>query len=170
MEVRMNITLIGMPGSGKTTIGKALSRDMGLAFLDSDREIVRLHGGTLAEIIARVGQDGFRRIEEDVNANLNVTNAVIAPGGSVVYGPRAMAHLREIGTVVYLQLSYEHVAERLGDLAARGVTFAPGQTLHDLYNERIPLYEQYAQLIAPCDGKNVAEIVAWIRAQLIKRD
>ena len=166
MEVRMNITLIGMPGSGKTTIGKALSRDMGLAFLDSDREIERLHGGTLAEIIARVGQDGFRRIEEDVNANLNVTDAVIAPGGSVVYGPRAMAHLREIGTVVYLQLSYEHVAERLGDLAARGVTFAPGQTLLDLYNERCPLYEQYAHIILPCDGKSIDEIVRMIRARL----
>ena len=101
-----------------------------------------------------------------MNANLNVTDAVIAPGGSVVYGPRAMAHLREIGTVVYLQLSYEHVAERLGDLAARGVTFAPGQTLLDLYNERCPLYEQYAHIILPCDGKSIDESVRMIRARL----
>ena len=162
----MNITLIGMPGSGKTTIGKALAKDMGLTALDSDREIERLHGGTLAEIIARVGQAEFRRIEEEVNAQLHLENTVISPGGSVVYGPKAMAHLRDISRVVYLQLSYEHVAERLGDLAARGVTFAPGQTLLDLYNERCPLYEQYAHIILPCDGKSIDEIVRMIRTRL----
>ena len=77
-----------------------------------------------------------------------------------------MAHLRDISRVVYLQLSYGHVAERLGDLAARGVTFAPGQTLLDLYNERCPLYEQYAHIILPCDGKSIDEIVRMIRARL----
>lgn len=162
----MNITLIGMPGSGKTTIGKALAKDMGLTALDSDREIERLHGGTLAEIIARVGQTEFRHIEEEVNAHLQLDNSVISPGGSVIYGPKAMAHLRDISRVVYLQLSYGHVAERLGDLAARGVTFAPGQTLLDLYNERCPLYEQYAHIILPCDGKSIDEIVRMIRARL----
>ena len=121
---------------------------------------------TLAEIIARVGQTEFRHIEEEVNAHLQLENTVISPGGSVIYGPNAMAHLRDISRVVYLQLSYGHVAERLGDLAARGVTFAPGQTLLDLYNERCPLYEQYAHIILPCDGKSIDEIVRMIRARL----
>ena len=98
----MNISLIGMPGSGKTTIGKALAKDMGLTALDSDREIERLHGGTLAEIIARVGQTEFRHIEEEVNAHLQLENTVISPGGGVIYGPKAMAHLRDMSRVAYL--------------------------------------------------------------------
>ena len=85
--------------------------------------------------------EGFWRIEEEVNASLNPRKSVIATGGSVIYGPRAMEHLRQIGTVVYLKLPLEEVAERLGDLNARGVTLMPGQTLADLYAERIPLYE-----------------------------
>lgn len=157
-----NITLIGMPGSGKTTIGKALAQVLGMAFLDSDREIERLHGATLAQLIAAHGQEGFRTLEEEVNAGLRVTDTVIAPGGSVVYGPRAMAHLREMGQVVYLRLSYENVAARLGDLTARGVTFAPGQTLLDLYRERCPLYERYAHRAVDCDGLTPEEIVSRI--------
>ena len=120
-----NVTLIGMPGSGKTTIGKALAQALDMEFLDTDREIERLHGGTLAQLIAVHGQDGFRRLEEEVNAGLRVERTVIAPGGSVIYGPEAMAHLRAISRVIYLRLSYENVAARLGDLTARGVTFAP---------------------------------------------
>lgn len=157
-----NITLIGMPGSGKTTIGKALAQALGMAFLDSDREIERLHGATLAQLIAAHGQEGFRTLEEEVNAGLRVTDTVIAPGGSVIYGPRAMAHLREIGQVVYLRLRYENVAARLGDLTARGVTFAPGQTLLDLYRERCPLYERYAHRAVDSDGLTPEEIVSHI--------
>lgn len=154
-----NITLIGMPGSGKTTIGQALARKLQMAFLDSDREIERLYGATLAQLIAARGQDGFRSLEEEVNAGLEVDDTVIAPGGSVVYGPRAMEHLREISRVVYLNLSYKGVASRLGDLTARGVTFAPGQTLRDLYEERCPLYRQYAHEVVDCDGLSPEEIV-----------
>ena len=157
-----NITLIGMPGSGKTTIGQALARRLQMAFLDSDREIERLHGATLAQLIAAHGQEGFRTLEEEVNAGLRVTDTVIAPGGSVIYGPRAMAHLREIGQVIYLRLRYENVAARLGDLTARGVTFAPGQTLLDLYRERCPLYERYAHRAVDCDGLPPEEIVSHI--------
>ena len=161
-----NITLIGMPGSGKTTIGKALAQARGMDFLDSDREIERLHGATLAQLIAARGQAGFRALEEEVNAGLRAANTVIAPGGSVVYGPRAMAHLREISRVVYLCLSYDAIAARLGDLTARGVTFAPGQTLRDLYEERCPLYERYAHSAVCCDGLSPEEIVQSIVQQL----
>lgn len=162
----MNITLIGMPGSGKTTIGRAVAQALNFDFLDSDREIERIHGMTLAQIIQRDGQAGFRAIEETVNAELNVTDTAIAPGGSVVYGPRAMAHLTEISTVIYLRLSYENIAARLGDLTARGVSFAPGQTLLDLYQERCPLYERYAHRILECDGLSIPQTVAAILRML----
>lgn len=161
-----NVTLIGMPGSGKTTIGKALAQALDMEFLDSDREIERLHGGTLAQLIAIHGQDGFRRLEEEVNAGLRVEHTVIAPGGSVIYGPEAMAHLRATSRVIYLRLSYENVAARLGDLTARGVTFAPGQTLRDLYRERCPLYERYAHGTVDCDGLTPEETVQAVRRLL----
>ena len=145
---------------------KALAQALDMEFLDSDREIERLHGGTLAQLIAIHGQDGFRRLEAEVNAGLRVEHTVIAPGGSVIYGPEAMAHLRAISRVIYLRLSYENVAARLGDLTARGVTFAPGQTLRDLYRERCPLYERYAHGTVDCDGLTPEETVQAVRRLL----
>ena len=162
----MNITLIGMPGSGKTTLGIFLARDLGMQFVDSDRVIEHQEGMKLAEIIERSGDDGFREVENRVNASLQVENAVIAPGGSVIYGAEAMAHLRETSTGVYLRLRYETVKQRLGDLHARGVTFQPGQTLLDLYHERCPLYERYAHLVVDCDGKKPRICVTEIREKL----
>ena len=161
-----NLILIGMPGAGKSTVGVVLAKQQGYHFVDSDLVIQEQTGLLLHEIIEQQGDDGFRQVENRINADLAVKHSVIATGGSVIYGPKAMAHLRDISRVVYLQLSYGHVAERLGDLAARGVTFAPGQTLLDLYNERCPLYEQYAHIILPCDGKSIDEIVRMIRARL----
>lgn len=158
-----NIVLIGMPSCGKSTVGVVLAKTMNMTFLDSDIEIQRVHGKRLSEIIDEVGDDGFREVENQVNAGLNVHNTVIATGGSVIYGPEAMAHLREIGTVVYLRLSYPAVEDRLGDLHARGVTIKPGQTLRDLYNERCPLYERYAHVIIDCDGHRLREVVALVR-------
>ena len=99
------------------------------------------------QLIEQHGDDGFRDIENRVNASIDVQNSIIATGGSVVYGAEAMAHLKSIGTVVYLRLTCENITERLGDLHARGVTIKPGWTLRDLYNERCPLYEQYADIV-----------------------
>ncbi len=159
----MNITLIGMPGSGKSTVGQALAKRLGLQFLDVDQVIIHKTGQTLAEILDDVGDEGFRQVEERINAELNVQNSVIAPGGSVIYGPRAMAHLRDISTVVYLQVEHDELLRRLGDLHARGVSILPGQTFRDLYNERCPYYERYAHLIIDTKGlslKQVAEKIA----------
>ena len=153
-----NITLIGMPGSGKTTIGVILARMAGMRFLDSDRLIERTEGRKLFEISDALGLEGFRAVENRVNASIEAENTVIAPGGSVIYGAEAMAHLRAIGQVVYLRLSYEAIEARLGDLHARGVSIAPGQTLRDLYNERCPLYEKYAHHSIDCDGLRPREI------------
>jgi len=163
-----NIVLIGMPGSGKSSTGVVLAKSLGMEFVDSDILIQRREGKRLSEIIDEVGDDGFREVENRVNASIDVSNTVIATGGSVIYGPEAMEHLRQIGDVVYLQLGYTHLKERLGDLHARGVTMKPGQTLLDLYNERCPLYEKYAHITLPCDGLRLREVVLRLQDLLKK--
>lgn len=161
-----NLILIGMPGCGKSTVGVVLAKVLGMSFIDSDLVIQQHEGKRLSQILDEIGDDGFRALENSINASLQAENSVIATGGSVVYGEEAMAHLRSIGTVIYLQLTYERVEDRLGDLHARGVTIKPGWTLRDLYNERTPLYERYAHLTIPCDGMRIREIIALIREQL----
>jgi shikimate kinase len=155
----MNIVLIGMPGAGKSTVGVVLAKKLGLSFLDSDLVIQEKEGKLLHELIEEHGVEGFWQIENDVNASLNPVNAVIATGGSVIYGREAMHHLQTIGKVVYLKLPYNEVAERLGDLNARGVTLREGQSLSDLYEERIPMYEQYAHITVECSGHTLREVV-----------
>ena len=159
---KKNIVLIGMPGAGKSTVGVVLAKNMGLRFLDSDICIQEQEKCLLHEIIARDGLEGFIEVENRVNASLDVKNSVIATGGSVVYGKEAMEHLAQIGTIVYLQLPYEEIAERLGDLTKRGVAVQNGQTLQDLYEERISLYEKYADITIDCHEKPIREIVAEI--------
>lgn len=159
----MNITLIGMPGSGKSTIGERVARETGMTFIDVDQVIIEKTGMTLAEIIARDGNDGFRAVENRINAGLDVDNAVLAPGGSVIYGEEAMAHLREISTVVYLKIDRAALEKRLGDLKARGVSMAPGQTFADLYNERCPLYEKYAHVVIDTNLRTMPGVVRLVR-------
>lgn len=154
-----NIILIGMPGCGKTTIGIELSEKIGYGYVDSDSVIVAREGKRLPEIIAQVGREGFLDIEAKVNSELCADRCVIATGGSVIYRDYAMQKLKEMGTVVYLQLSYETIERRLGDLKARGVALKEGFTLRDLYNERIPLYEKYADIVVKLDGKTVMQSV-----------
>lgn len=154
-----NIILIGMPGAGKSTVGVVLAKRLGYTFVDSDLVIQERHGKLLHELISAHGIEGFWKIENDVNASLQYEKAVIATGGSAIYGAEAMEHLRSIGTVFYLQLPFEEIEERLGDLNARGVTLQPGQTLRDLYAERVPLYEKYAHRTIDCSGKTLRDIV-----------
>lgn len=163
----MNITLIGMPGSGKSTVGQALAKRLGLQFVDVDQVIIRKTGQTLAEILDDVGDAGFRQVEERINAELDVQDSVIAPGGSVIYGPRAMAHLRDISTVVYLQVEHNELLRRLGDLHARGVSILPGQTFRDLYNERCPYYEHYAHLIVDTKRLNLDQVAEKIAEMVL---
>ncbi len=139
-----NIILIGMPASGKTTLGEMLAAEIGYAFLDTDHLIMKEQGITLQEIISRDGLDGFLDIEGDTCARLDVSRTVIATGGSVIYRENGMRHLKELGPVIYLQAGYEEILWRLGDVVARGVALRPGQTLRDLYEERVPLYEKWA--------------------------
>ena len=154
-----NIILIGMPGSGKTTIGTELSERIGYGYIDSDSVIVAREGMRLPQIIEAKGREGFLDIEAKVNSELCADRCVIATGGSVVYRASAMEKLKTLGTVVYLKLSFETIERRLGDLKARGVALKEGFTLKDLYEERTPLYEKYADIAVELDGKTVMESV-----------
>ena len=155
--MKKNVVLIGMPGAGKSTIGVILAKMLGKDFIDADLVIQKEEGRLLREIIEQEGPDGFLEVENRVNAGLTPERAVIATGGSVVYGKKAMEHLSEIGVVVYLRLSYAAVNRRLRDIRGRGVVLRDGQTLKDLYEERVSLYEKYAEVTVEEDGLTVEE-------------
>lgn len=162
-----NIILIGMPSCGKSTLGRILAKELGYQFIDTDEVIIRQNGCPLRDILDAQGVDGFVRVEETSVCSVEAENTVIATGGSVVYSEKAMEHLKAMGRVVYLQLSFDEMERRLGDLHARGVAIAPGSTLMDLYNERVPLYEKYADITVPIkDGNGVRQSVAFLKSQL----
>lgn len=167
--MKSNITLIGMPASGKSTVGVLLAKRLGYSFVDVDIVIQEQEGRLLKEIIEQEGMEGFLSVEDRVNRELDVKRSVIAPGGSVIYGEEAMAHLKEISTVVYLKLSYEEVEERLGDLKDRGVAVKDGMMLRDLYEERVPLYERYADVTVDETGKTPGQTVDELRALMEAR-
>ena len=164
-----NITLIGMPGAGKSSIGVVLAKVLGYQFIDSDLLIQKAEKRTLSKIIADEGTEGFKAIENRVNASIQVENTVIATGGSVVYCDEAMQHLKSEGVVVYLKISLELLSRRLGNLKGRGVVLKEGQTLASLYDERVPLYEKYADLIIDCNGKMLRDVVAEIAERYKKQ-
>ncbi len=159
-----NITLIGMPGVGKSTVGVVLAKVLGYQFLDSDLVIQEQTQKLLHELISAYGEEGFLKIENEVNAGLIVSRTVIATGGSAVYGKEAMEHLRNISTVVYLKLSYLSLEERLGDLRERGVVMKPGQTLRELMDIRCPLYEACAHRTIDVEHLEIRQIVEKITA------
>ena len=165
-----NIILIGMPGCGKSTVGVILAKIIGYSFLDSDLLIQEKDGRLLSEIIAQEGLDGFNKIENKINASIDVSRSVIATGGSVIYGKEAMEHFKKIGIVVYIRLPYEEIAKRLSDLTQRGVSIKEGQTLLDLYNERIPLYEKYADVIVDENGMAIPERALYIKEKCNEYD
>lgn len=167
--MKQNITLIGMPGSGKSTIGVLLAKRLGYSFIDVDLVIQEKTGKLLRELIAEHGTEGFLDIEDQINYELEAHRAVIAPGGSVIYGERAMEHLKEISTVVYLKISYEDLEVRLGDLKDRGVALKDGMTLRDLYEERVKLYERYADVTVDETGKSAGNIVDELRSMMEAR-
>lgn len=157
-----NITLIGMPGTGKSTAGVILAKVAGMEFLDSDLLIQKQQGKKLSEIIEEVGVDQFLQIENDVLSSIEAEHTVIATGGSAVYGRNAMYHLRDLGQVVYLRTSYRILEKRLRNLRQRGVVLKRGQTLRMLYEERAPLYAKYADVIIHQDEMDVEDTVAAI--------
>ena len=163
-----NIVLIGMPAVGKSTAGVILAKVLGYQFVDVDLEIQNQEKRLLKDIIAQDGIDGFIKVENRVNSELDIDNAVISTGGSVVYGQEAMEHLREIGTVVYLKLPYRVISRRLNNIEGRGVVLREGQTLKKLYDERVPLYEKYAHITVDETGLNIEKTVLRIIEEINK--
>ena len=164
--MKSNIVLIGMPGVGKSSAGVVLAKVLGYEFMDSDLVIQKKEGRLLKDIIKQCGNDGFLEIEDRINSGINVNNTVIATGGSAVYGEKAMKHLTEIGTVVYLHATYETINSRLSNLVGRGVAMKQGQTLFDLYNERVLLYQRYSEVTVDVDGLTIEETVSRIVSKL----
>lgn len=161
-----NVVLIGMPGVGKSTAGVILAKLLGYKFVDSDLVIQEEEGRLLCRIIEEEGIDGFIRIENRVNAKLNVSRSVIATGGSVIYGSEAMEHLKQIGKVVYLRVPYRIIKRRLHNIKGRGVVLREGQTLKQLYDERTLLYEKYADIVIDEVGLSIEQTVEEIKSRL----
>lgn len=159
MHHRRNIILIGMPGAGKSTVGVILAKTLGMQFIDTDILIQERAGRMLQEILDTDGPDAFKRIEEETILSLHPCRAVIATGGSVVCSGAAMAHLKSAGVVVYLEVSYEEMHRRLGNITTRGILLLPGQGLREMYDERVPLYERYADLTIACSGEDLESVV-----------
>lgn len=164
----MKDNIVRMPGVGKSTVGVILAKMIGYQFTDADLLIQKQEGKLLHEIIAEKGTDGFIEIEERVNASIEASHTIIATGGSVVYGKKAMEHLSCIGTVVYLKVPYDTLEKRLEDIKGRGVVLKEGQTLRTLYDERTPLYEKYADIEISEDGLNVEQTVEKLLERLNK--
>lgn len=165
-----NVSLIGMPGSGKSTVGVLLAKELGFSFVDTDLLIQRQEGALLQAVLDRLGAERFLDTEAEIIAGLNCRRTVIAPGGSVVLRELGARHLKKLGPVLYLRLPCAVLEQRLGNLATRGVTLAPGQTLRDLYNYRVPFYERYADITIdagqPTIEDTVAQAVKALREQL----
>lgn len=159
MAEKNNIVLIGMPGAGKSTLGIVVAKILGYEFVDGDLLIQSQNNKTLQKIIDACGPEGFIQVENEVLSSLDVTHTVISTGGSAVYSDEAMQHLAQIGTVVYLKVSLEELTDRLGGLHERGVVMknGMGMSLSDLYDERIPLYEQYAEVTLDINGMSVRD-------------
>lgn len=165
----MNIVLIGMPGCGKSTVGVVLAKVMGMEFCDTDIVIQQRCGKRLQEIINEEGNDTFLVHERDALLSLDCDNTVIATGGSAVYSDVAMQHLKNIGTVVYLKVSEPEIERRLADFAARGISIKDGMTIADLYNERMPLYEKYAEITVVGEGSDIPRVVGRIAEEIARK-
>ena len=149
----MVITFIGMPGSGKSCMGRAMAGKLKMKLIDSDKLIEKRYGKKLQELIDELGVEEFRRIEEEALLSITGDNLIISTGGSAVYSDAGMRHLKSLGKVFYLFCSCDTVKKRIGDFSKRGIVLKPGQTIVDLYNERAPLYKKYADVTILCDGE-----------------
>jgi shikimate kinase len=163
MNGKSNIVLIGMPASGKSTIGVQLAKWLSMGFIDTDLLVQARAGESMQAFQNQNGQDDYRKLEADTARSVVCENCVIATGGSVVYYPEAMEHLKSIAQVVFLDVPLADIEQRIGDWSARGVIIKPGMTIADLFEERRPLYLQYADAVIDCSGKSQNELLEEIR-------
>lgn len=155
-----NISLIGMPGSGKSTVGVLLAKALGFDFLDTDLVIQKREGRLLQELVDDLGVEGFLDVEQDAIASLDVAGFVLSPGGSVVCRPKMVDLLKQLGPLVYLEVPLEELESRIKDMSTRGIAKEPGETLSDVMNRRAPLYRQYADITIPVKlGQSPDDIV-----------
>jgi shikimate kinase len=154
-----NIILTGMPGAGKSTVGVILAKTLGMNFIDTDIVMQEKTGRMLQEIIDRDGIDAFLKTEQSIILSLDCENSVVATGGSVVFSDRSMNYLKKKGIIIYLCISYEELVRRIKNITTRGIVLAADQNLFDLYNERLPLYERYADITMDCSGMDVEKII-----------
>ena len=162
-----NIIFIGMPAVGKSTVGVITAKRLGYRFIDTDILIQEEEGKLLKDIIREKGIEGFLEVEDRVNARVYTKRTVISPGGSVIYCENAMKHYKEIGRVVYLQASFETIDRRLNNARSRGVVLRKGQTLKDLYDERVSLFERYADLTICEDGLKLEDTIQKVLEALV---
>ena len=155
--MKKNTEFIGMPAVGKSTVGIVVAKRLGMRFIDTDLLIQEQEGKLLREIIAEKGEEGFLEIENQVNASVKAQNSVISPGGSVIYCKDAMKHYKKIGTIVYLKASYQTIKRRIRNPKKRGVVLKEGQSLRDLYYERVPYFEKYADITVCEDGCRIED-------------
>ena len=153
----MTIMLVGMPAVGKSCMGRALAKKFNMRLVDGDKVIEKTEGRKLQEIMDQEGLQGFKEIEERVLLSIKDDNIIFTPGGSAVYYPAVMEQFKKSGIVVYLYASAETISNRLVDFSKRGVVLKPGMTMLDLYNERAPLFEKYADITVSCDGTNFSK-------------
>jgi shikimate kinase len=154
-----NIILTGMPGAGKSTVGVILAKTLGMNFIDTDIVLQENAGRILQEIINTEGIDAFLKTEESSIVSLECENTIIATGGSVVFSDKSMNYLKKKGIIIYLYISYEELVRRIKNITTRGIVLAADQSLLDLYKQRLPLYEKYADRTIDCSDMDVEKII-----------
>jgi len=154
-----SIILIGMAGVGKSAVGKSLSEALGFNFIDLDEYILEKDGKTIQEIIDDEGEEAFLQLEKQRMYEIGLSRRVIAPGGSIIYHSDLMEYLRQCATLVYLEDSFENIAERLISVSTRGIVGLRNKSLRQIYDERRPLYSKYADITVKCQGKSQEQLV-----------
>lgn len=161
-----NIVLIGMPSAGKSTVGVIIAKNLGMNFIDTDVLLQTRQGRLLQEILDAEGTEAFLEIEEEAILSIDCGNTVIATGGSAVYSEKAMEYLKRNSLVIYLHVAMETVNIRLRNLKTRGVVLSKGQTLEDIYRERVPLYEKYADIRLDCSNNSIEDTLEAVHREL----
>lgn len=154
-----NIILIGMPGCGKSTVGVILAKTLGIGFVDTDLIIQQRENRLLQNIIDTDGIDYFLNCEADAVKSLDCNNFVVATGGSVVYREDAILHLKKNGKIIFLDVALDEIKRRLNNINTRGIAAKKNKSIEDIYNERIALYNKYADVIIKTDGESVEKTV-----------
>lgn len=163
----MNYSLIGMPGCGKSTIGVVLAKILGYSFVDSDLVIQERENKLLQDIIDKDGLDCFLKCEENAILSINCDNSVIATGGSAIYSQVAMEHLKKNGKIIFLNVDRNDIETRITNLDTRGIVGAKDKTIAEIFEERMPFYEKYADIVVDCNTTEVQDTVMKVVSEII---